>query len=373
MKDPIVSLPSKRRRATRAALTWGILIALAVGCGRGGLAYANPSIESALGALQRLDYDGAAKILNHLAASGDARAKAALGALIESRSLSETYPIPAIELLRDAANSGLGEAALELGNRYYLGGDVQQDYAEAIKWWANAADSDSGPAAFNVGLAFAKGHGRERDLDKARHWFSQAAQSGSHEAQFALGVLSVEARRYPTALTHFESAADAGSAFAAYNLGVMHEQGLGTSVDLENAIDAYRRAAAADLPVARDSLQRLGALLSARSSEPPGPIHGSEWVRRQAAHRFVLQVATGATERATVNILGRYAENITRAYLEVNHDGRNRFLALIGSFETYLEAISYLNALEPALRTDKPWIRRFGTVQAFSNAPSPSN
>ncbi|MFT4580306.1 MAG: hypothetical protein ACI915_003338 [Gammaproteobacteria bacterium] len=375
MKDPTVPKRNKSNRRTRAELIAGILIVLSLGGGWGSYVHANKSLESALGALQRLDYDSAAKILNHLAASGDVRAKAALSALIESGELSETYPMPAIDLLRDAANSGLPEAALELGNRYYLGGDVQRDYVEAVSWWTKAAENGSAAAAFNVGLAFAKGHGHKIDLDAAKHWFSQAAESGSPEAHFALGVLRVEGHDYAAAYTHFETAAEARLAFAAYNLGAMHEHGLGTYVDLTKAAEWYQRAAtAADLQVARDALQRLAARSIEESAGPSRQIHGSEWVLGQAADRFVLQVATGASQRGTIDILDRYADDdVDRGYLEINHDGQIRFLALIGSFETYLDAVSYLNALQPNLRTDKPWIRRFGSVQALSNNASTSN
>jgi TPR repeat protein len=371
MKDPAVSSPNNPNRSPRAALIFGILIALSFGCCWGAYANASNSLESALGALQQLDYDAAAKILNHLAASGDVRAKAALSTLIEAGILLETYPTPAIDLLRDAAESGLPEAALELGNRYYLGTDeVQQNDAEAVRWWTRAAERDSVPAAFNIGLAFAQDHGQKIDLDGAKRWFSRAAQGGSPEAQFALGVLSVEAHDYPAAFTHFKTAAGAGSAFAAYNLGAMYEQGLGTHTNLAKATEWYQRAAATNLQVARDALQRFNAPLKHESKGTSPHIHGSDWVREQAADRFVVQVATGISERGTIDILGRYADDIDRAYFKISLGGHVRFLALVGSFDTYLDAIAYLNTFEPELRTNKPWVRRFGTVQAYPDNDS---
>ena len=370
MKDPAVSSPTNPNRGPRAALIFGILITLNLGCCWGADVNASNSFGSALGALQRLDYDEAAKILNDLVAAGNARAKAALSTLIEAGILSETYPTPAIDLLRDAAESGLPEAALELGNRYYLGtDDVQQNHAEAVRRWTRAAERDSVPAAFNIALAFAQGHGQRIDLDEANRWFSRAAQGGSPGAQFALGVLNVEAHDYPAALTHFETAADAGSAFAAYNLAALYEHGLGTHVNLAKAIEWYQ-VAAADLQVARDALQRLNAPSKHEFKATSPQFHGSEWVRKHPADRFVVQVASGASQRDTIDILGRYADNIDRAYLKISLGGHIRFLALVGSFDTYLDAIAYLNTLEPELRTNKPWVRRFGTVQAYPDSAS---
>jgi localization factor PodJL len=59
---------------------------------------------------------------------------------------------------------------------------------------------------------------------------------------------------YKRAAFWFEQAADRGIANAAYNLGVLHHQGLGTIADLEKALTWYRKAAAMGHPEAQYNL-----------------------------------------------------------------------------------------------------------------------
>ena len=165
MKDLTASLSTTRkRRWRRAARRCSLLILGTALRGFAHLASANQDRELALGALQRLDYNGAAAILSHLADAGDPHAQAALSTLIESKMIEPDYPLPPVELLRKAADQGLPQAARELGNRNHLGRELVRDLEQAVDWWRIAAENGSIAAAFNLGLAYAKGTGTPTDL-----------------------------------------------------------------------------------------------------------------------------------------------------------------------------------------------------------------
>lgn len=333
------------------------------------LAHANQDRDLALGALQRLDYNGAAAILSYLADIGDPQAQAALGTLLETGTIETDYPLPPIELLRKAANKGVHQAALELGNRNYLGTGLTRDLEQAVEWWSVAAEHGSTPAAFNLGLAYAKGTGTNVDLEKAQLWFSRAADNGSLQARFALGVLQLDSADFATAFTNFEQAAMAGLASAQFNLASMYERGIGIESNLEQAAKWYSRAAAADLDEATDALVRFKEI-GAPELEPPSDIVSSAWVLSQNADHYTLQVATGGNKPATLKILERYSSKVVRAYFPVDGADNPRYLALVGSFPSYFDAISFLNSLVPELRANNPWIRRFGSIQALGSSRS---
>ncbi len=368
MKDPTASNHgnhSQTQIARPGFLTVSVM-ALSV-FGWSILAHSADELELALGALKRLDYDGAATVLGHLADAGDPRAQAALATLIESGTIAPDYPVPALELLRKAAHQGLPEAALELGNRNYLGDGIIRDISRAIDWWRVAAEQGSAGAAFNLGVAYAKGAGTAIDLQTANQWFARAAHAGSQRARFALSVIQLESAKSDVALSaalaSFESAATAGLPIAQYNLGSMYERGIGCETDLEKAIFWYRRAAAANIGAAQASLQRLTKLSGAEAVTPRIGIYTAQWVLSQHANNHTLQVATGSSETAIIKILERYGTNSDRAYVKVVHDEEVRYLALIGSFPSYLEAAAHLDTLEPNLRVNEPWVRRFESIQ----------
>ncbi len=363
MKDQTALLRITNRRALRRAVDhstkWAIGVAL---LGLSLFANANQNRELALGALQRLDYDGAAAILTYLADDGDPHAQAALGTLMESGRVATEYPLPPIELLRQAANQGLPQAALELGNRNYLGHGSDQDLEQAVEWWRIAAETGSIPAAFNLGLAYAKGGGVAVDLEHAKHWFNRAADSGSQDARFALGVLQFNAEEFGNAFESFELAASAGLARAQFNLASMYEHGVGIDRDPKLALHWYRKAAAANVDGALFRLKDF----QDTEDELAGRIHDSTWVLSQSPDHYTLQVATGVSESAILKILERYNSKIIRASYYINETNNARYIALVGSFPSYLEAIAFLNSLAPELRVDNPWIRRFGSVQALA-------
>lgn len=79
------------------------------------------------------------------------------------------------------------------------------------------------------------------------------------EAQHDLGALYTAGQagviqNYERAGFWFEKAAEQGIGNAAYNLGVLYQQGLGTEQDLQRALDWYRRAAQLGHPEAQYNL-----------------------------------------------------------------------------------------------------------------------
>jgi TPR repeat protein len=85
------------------------------------------------------------------------------------------------------------------------------------------------------------------------------AFEGMPEAQHDLAAIYTAGhggvkQDYKRAAFWFEQAADRGIANAAYNLGVLHHQGLGTKADLEKALTWYRKAAAMGHPEAQYNL-----------------------------------------------------------------------------------------------------------------------
>jgi TPR repeat protein len=316
-----------------------------------------------LGALQRLDYAGATEILTHLANTGDASAQAALAILMESGKVETDYPQPPLALIRAAADQGLPQAALELGNRHYLGRLQDRNYAKAIEWWRIAAENGSTAAAFNLGLTYAKGTSVTPDFDQAKQWFVRAADSGSLDSRFALGVLKLNSGDFPAAFSDFEQAATAGLSRAQFNLASMYESGIGCEKNLEQATIWYEQAADAGLDAALGALRRLKKARG-RETQPLKGICTSTWAFTQNPEHFTVQVAMGTSTSATIKILERYGENIAKGCYPANLNGARRYFALVGSYSSHSDAISFLDSLEPKLRIYNPWIRRFRSIQA---------
>jgi hypothetical protein len=77
-----------------------------------------------------------------------------------------------MEALQDAAEKGDVDAQYELGEAYYNGWDVPQDYARAVKWWLRAAGQGDSNAQYQLGCAFSNGEGCVQDNVTSHMWFS---------------------------------------------------------------------------------------------------------------------------------------------------------------------------------------------------------
>ncbi len=76
---------------------------------------------------------------------------------------------------RRAADQGDADAQLKIGDMYFEGRAVAQDYSEAGQWYRFAADHGNAAAQYNLGILYAKGQGVPLDNILAHMWFNLAA------------------------------------------------------------------------------------------------------------------------------------------------------------------------------------------------------
>ena len=97
--------------------------------------------------------------------------------------------VPFSQELVEQAKSGNAEAQNNLGDAYYYGNDVDQDFGKALEWFKKSAAKGNADALFSVGYMYDYGEGTEEDNPTALKWYTQAAQKGQLYAQYYLGFL----------------------------------------------------------------------------------------------------------------------------------------------------------------------------------------
>lgn len=131
-----------------------------------------------------------------------------LGQLYQAGQGTQQDQARGLELMREAADSGLAEASYLTGLAYQNGVGVAPDPHLADLYLQQAASKEHLPAH----LALAALH-EERRPETARHWLSEAARKGSPEAQLAL------ADSYATTA---DGAADHKEAYVWYSLALLN-------------------------------------------------------------------------------------------------------------------------------------------------------
>jgi len=205
--------------------------------------------------------------INH-AEQGNAKAQNLLGEMyFQGKGVKQDYQ-EAAKWYRKAAEQGRANAQYNLGFMYENGQGVKKDYQEATKWYRKAAKCYSKAAEqgrantqYNLGIIYKNGQGAEQDYQEAAKWYSKAAEQGDANAQNLLGAMyssdeGVE-QDYQEAAKWYSKAAEQGDANAQYNLGLLYENGQGVIQDRKEAAKWYRMAAEAGYAYAQNNLGLL--------------------------------------------------------------------------------------------------------------------
>jgi TPR repeat protein len=136
--------------------------------------------------------------------------------------------------------------------------DIQQKYAEAMKWYKRAAERGDAKGQTNLGTMYIEGKGIKKDYREGIKWLQIAAKQREPMSLYNLGVLNDLNKEYSEAIKWYKQAAEQGQSFGQNNLGVIHEEGKGTPKDINEAVRLYRLSAKQGNQDAKNNLKRLG-------------------------------------------------------------------------------------------------------------------
>ncbi len=129
---------------------------------------------------------------------------------------------------------------MALGYLYQKGLGVEHDYSQAVAWWERAAKQGNLEAMRLIARAYLQsGPGLKQDVTKGLAWYRKAADANDMMAQLDLAQIQLKFANDETDLKSafywLNRAAAQGSAAAMKNLAVMHDKGIGTPVNADEA------------------------------------------------------------------------------------------------------------------------------------------
>lgn len=146
-----------------------------------------------------------------------------------------------------AAEEGDADAQNSLGDMYYDGIGVQQDYDEAARWFRKAAEQGHAQAQCNLGYLYIKGQGVPQNPKKSTEWYRRAAEQGNANAQCSMGYAYSNgygvSKDKAEAVKWYRKSADQGNVLSQYNLGMMYKTGQGVKASKTEAVKWFMKAA----------------------------------------------------------------------------------------------------------------------------------
>jgi TPR repeat protein len=162
--------------------------------------------------------------------------------------MTETLSVESVELVRDAALSGVHQAQVMFGQMLLDGELVERNPTWALHWFERAAKGGNLMAVNMVGRCFDQGWGVARSAVLAELWFRKAAERGLDWGMYnlatllALGEGGVPQDRMES-LHWLRQAAEQGHAKSINLIGGFYEDGWVVQQDFGKAVEHYRRAA----------------------------------------------------------------------------------------------------------------------------------
>lgn len=199
------------------------------------------------------DLKGKISWLTALAESGDVMVQAYLGDCYRDGIGVTKNAHETVKWYRLAAAQNHIDAQFGLGVCYDCGFGVKQDAAEAVRWWLLSANQGDAVSQYNLAICYGHGKGVEKNLDEAAKWLNLAQQQEDvlqsvgidNQEKDTSGELTPDfiANIDEEKLNEWRSKAEAGNAYAQYNLAICYRFGCGVKQNLTEALKWYRKSA----------------------------------------------------------------------------------------------------------------------------------
>ena len=143
-----------------------------------------------------------------------------------------------------------------IGKMHCYGLGTEQDYEKAFEWFLKSAQEGNKFAQYSLANLYYYGNGVEKDLSQAFLWYRKSSAQGQPYASYAIAQMynkgeyvnqseETAQRYYKSALSGFLKleSKDQADDNLYYKLGSMFKKGLGTDIDMDRAIDYFKRSA----------------------------------------------------------------------------------------------------------------------------------
>ena len=221
---------------------------------------------------------------------------------------------------------------------------MNNDFELAQSFWVKAARDNNAKAMFNLGLLHEQRKVKKANKVNAERWFKLAGQNGYGPADLHIAIKMIHAgddrKKVEQALGR---AVDNGSR-PARDLLTRSRSGQ----DITDIVKAKFQNTAAAKPIVRLK---------------PGQYHAESWIKRQRSSAWTIQMLAFRDVAKVRDFIDQHGLHDQAAYFaEKTHEGKI-YKLVYGVFSDKQAADEARDALSPALKDLRPWLRSIASVK----------
>ncbi|KAK3812330.1 MAG: hypothetical protein J3R72DRAFT_530161 [Linnemannia gamsii] len=183
------------------------------------------------------------------------------------------------------ANHRDRNAQVALGDRFALGLEVDQDYAEAIDWYLRVDNAGDASAQNKVRDLYRLGHGVPQDCSVAMDWYRKAADQGDAAGPYHVGQMYDNALGVPgdysTTMAWCLKASAKKYAPAQTSIGDLHANGQGVPEGNSRALEWYFKASSQEFLAAEFN---IAGMFEEGRGVPKDESAALEWFNKAIRH-----------------------------------------------------------------------------------------
>ena len=191
------------------------------------------------GVVSDVDVTKASELLSSGCTQGHGKSCASQALLSMGTAQSPDDALASTQLYERGCELGSTEACLGVAQHYEQGIGVTIDYTKSLRFYGLACASYHAEACDKLGIMYSEGRGVETDLEMASSLFAQSCTAQNPFACYNLAALQEQQSSIPEALSLLSQSCAYGSGRGCFTYGLWLEQGKGTAIDLDSALNAY--------------------------------------------------------------------------------------------------------------------------------------
>lgn len=143
-----------------------------------------------------------------------------------------------------------------IGKMFCYGLGTEHDYTKSFRWFKKSAEQDNKFAQFSLANQFYFGNGTEKNLKNAFEWYKKSAEQDQPYAAYSVAKMyskgefveqndELAKKYYSQALSGFLELErkDQADDNLFYKIGMTYEKGLGTEINIQKAVEYFKRSA----------------------------------------------------------------------------------------------------------------------------------